>query len=205
MASFNSEISAEPFQKAIRQAAEKQFIDLVIFGWRPTAGLDQPESVLLSGVHHLFLATEPLMHLNKALICLASGEPGKDTVNFAGRLLRHLGAEATLLTVIPEQAKHDFPQSRVERFLQDGQNSLARFGVLSRAKILKGDILGGIQTEHEQGAYDLVVLGAPLPAQPGQLNLSGAIGSILSSVENCSFLIVQSRQYQRLQNRLRSL
>jgi len=205
MAAFDSEISTDAFQTAIRQAAERQFIDLVVLGWRPTAGLDQPEKVLLSGVHHLFLATEPMMHVNKALICLASGEPGKDTVNFAGRLLRHVGAEATLLTVIPEHPKHDYPQSRVERFLEGGQNSLARFGVPARIKIVKGELLTSIQKEHAQGAYDLVVLGTPLPVQPGQLSLSGAIGSILSNIENCSFLIVQSRQYQRLQNRLRRL
>jgi len=205
MAFLESQTSTESFSAAITSASEKQYIDLVIMGWRPTAGYQQLEQVLQSGDHHLFLATEPVAHLNKALICLASGEPGKDTVDFAGRFLRHLGAEATLLTAIPENQKNEFPQNRVERFLAGGQNSLTRFGVPSQIKIKKGELLQAVQEELQQSAYDLVILGAPLPDNQGQTNLNGVIGSIISSVNNCSFLIIQSRQYQRLQNRFRRL
>jgi sulfate transport system ATP-binding protein len=205
MASILSLVSDEILPKAVRQAGEKQFLDMVVMGWRPTAGLHEVEQVLLSGAHHLFLATEPTMHLNKALICLASGEPGKDTVNFAGRLLRHMGSEATLMTILSTQEKDNYPQNRVERFLQAGKNSLARFGVPATIKWTKGDLITEIQKECSQRDYDLIVLGAPLPEQRGQLSMSGVIGSILSSVQNCSFLIVQSRQYQRMQNPLRRL
>ena len=205
MASILSLASDEILPKAVRQAGEKQFLDMVVMGWRPTAGLQEVEQVLLSGAHHLFLATEPTMHLNKALICLASGEPGKDTVNFAGRLLRHMGSEATLMTILSTHEKDNYPQNRVERFLQAGKNSLARFGVPATIKWTKGDLITEIQKECGQSDYDLIVLGAPLPEQQGQLSMSGVIGSILSSVQNSSFLIVQSRQYQRMQNPLRSL
>jgi len=205
MASILSLASDEILPKAVRQAGEKQFVDMVVMGWRPTAGLQEVEQVLLSGAHHLFLATEPTMHLNKALICLASGEPGKDTVNFAGRLLRHMGSEATLMTILSTHEKDNYPQNRVERFLQAGKNSLARFGVPATIKWTKGDLITEIQKECGQSDYDLIVLGAPLPEQQGQLSMSGVIGSILSSVQNSSFLIVQSRQYQRMQNPLRSL
>jgi len=203
MAGLEVLTAPNPVSTAVSSAVEKHLADMVIMGWRPTAGFQQPEQVLQVGNHHLLLATEPVARLSRALICLASGEPGKDTVNFAGRLLRHMGAEATLLTVIPEDAKDDQPKNRVERFLAGGQNSLARFGVSSQAKIKSGALLSAVQEEMQQAEYDLVVLGAPLPDQQGQPGLGGAIGAIISSVENCSFLIVQSQQYQRLQSRLR--
>ena len=203
MAGLEVQTSPGPVSAAVSSAVERHLVDMVIMGWRPTAGFQQPEQVLQAGNHHLLLAMEPAARLSKALICLASGEPGKDTVNFAGRLLRHMGAGATLLTVIPEDAVDDQPKNRVERFLAGGKNSLARFGVSSQAKIKSGAILPAIQNEMQQAEYDLVVLGAPLPDQQGQPGLGGAIGTIISSVENCSFLIVQSQQYKRLQSRLR--
>jgi sulfate transport system ATP-binding protein len=202
MATLDVSVSHPPFAAAISQAAERQPFDLVILGWRPTAGLDQPEQVLNFGEHHLLLATKPVAHLSKALICLESGEPGKDNVNFAGRLLRHMGAEATLLTVLPDMQTKDIMLERVERFLSGGQNSLARFGVPANKKIVSGNLLQAVQEEMKEGEYDLIVLGAPLPGPKGKADLSGVIGSIIPNVEDCSFLIIRSHQYQKLQNRL---
>jgi nucleotide-binding universal stress UspA family protein len=153
------------------------------------------------GEHHLLLATKPIARLSKALICLASGEPGKDNVIFAGRLLRHLGADATLLTVIPETTYPEMPTNRVERFLLGGQNSLARFGVYSDIRIRKGELIPAIQADIAGGDYDLIVLGAPLPNSLEELRFKGVIGSIISSIEDCSFLIIRSQQYQKLQTR----
>jgi sulfate/thiosulfate transport system ATP-binding protein len=203
MASLQVQASIEPFSTAISQAGEQQDFDLLIFGWRPAAGYGQLVNALGSGDHHLFLATQPLSRLSKALICLASGEPGKDTVVFAGRLLRHMGAEATLMTVLPESRRRDLPESRIDRFLKDGQQSLARFGVPANTIIKTGGLLPAIQEEMQTEHYDLVVLGAPLPDRHGQVDLGQSIGPILSSVENCSFLIIQSRYYRRLHHQLR--
>jgi nucleotide-binding universal stress UspA family protein len=134
---------------------------------------------------------------------LASGEPGKDNVNFSGRLLRHLGADATLMTVITNPTEEELQNTRIQRFLTAGQNSLARYGVMSDTKIIKGELITAIQEQLNNGSYDLVIVGAPLPDGTGKVNFHNALGSILSSVANCSFLIIRSRQYQRLQNRLR--
>ncbi len=200
MASLQTLTSGAPFEVAIAEAVEKKHIDLAVLGWRPTAGLDQPEKVLSVGEHHLLLATEPTVRLGKALICLASGEPAKDTVVFAGRFLRHLGAEATLMTVLPDELHDDFNRKRVERFLSGGQSSLVRYGVPAETKIKTGGLVAAVQEEMKNGAYDLVVLGAPLPELLKQKGLSGVIGSILTSVENCSFLIIQSQPTLRNQN-----
>jgi nucleotide-binding universal stress UspA family protein len=141
--------------------------------------------------------------LSKALICLASGEPGKDNVNFSGRLLRHIGAEATLMTVITKHEEDEEQETRIQRFLTAGKNSLARFGVNADTCIVKGDLITAIKEQLENEAYDLVVLGAPLPNPGGKTSFQSTVGAILSSVEHCSFLIIRSRQYQRLQNRYR--
>jgi sulfate transport system ATP-binding protein len=206
MASFEVEMSSAPFNEAIAKAVEKRPIDLLILGWRPTAGYDQPEQALQTGEHHLFLATNPVAQLRKALICLKSGEPGKDNVVFAGRLLRHMGAEATLMTVIPNTPPgEEYSSLRIERFLSDGQKSLDLFGVDSQIRIRKGGLIPAIQEELTMENYDLVVLGAPLPKSNLKPMLNGVTGEIISTIEGCSFLIIRSRQYQRMQNRFRRI
>jgi len=203
MAGMSVQISNQAFSTAVAEAVEKVPVDLVILGWRPTASYDQIAGALQTGDHHLLLATQPTPRLSKALICLASGEPGKDNVNFSGRLLRHLGAEATLLTVITNPIDEEVQYRRIQRFLTAGKNSLARYGVKADTKIKKGELIPAIQEQLEKNPYDLLVLGAPLPDGTGKVNFQSTIGSILSAAENCSFLIIRSRQYQRLQNRFR--
>jgi sulfate transport system ATP-binding protein len=203
MAGMAVERSTQPFSSAVAESVEKRPVDLVILGWRPTAGYEQIAGALQTGEHHLLLATQPVPRLSKALICLASGEPGKDNVNFSGRLLRHLGAEATLLTVITNPMDEEGQQRRIQRFLTAGKNSLARYGVHSDTKIKRGELIPALKEELEKEPYDLVVLGAPLPNITGKVNFQSTIGSILSSLDNCSFLIIRSRQFQRLQNRFR--
>ena len=201
MASLACQAVTLPFKDALHQAVEGKIVDLVILGWRPTAGMAQPQIVLGSGDHHLLLAAEPVNRIRRALICLASGEPGKDTVVFAGRLLRHLGASATLITVVSIAEKDDPSTDRIGRFLSAGQNSLARFGVPGNTTIRKGDLIPIIQEEVNDGGYDLVVLGASLPDASGGRGLDGMMGRILNTLEGCSFLIVQSRQYRRMKTK----
>jgi len=203
MASLQVQASYQSFPLAISSAVEKNHYELLIFGWRPSAGYDQIEQALRTGEHHLLLATQPVTRLTKALICLASGEPGKDTLLFAGRLLRHIGADATLLTVVPDDKKSDEQPNRIDRFLKDGQQSLARFAVPSQTLIETGRLMPAVQKVLQKETHDLIVLGAPLPNRHGQVDFSGEIGIILSSVENCSFLIVRSHDYQRLQQGFR--
>ncbi|MDY6845832.1 MAG: ATP-binding cassette domain-containing protein, partial [Chloroflexota bacterium] len=203
MAGMSVLTSNKPFSTALAEAVEAQPLDLVILGWRPTAGFSQIESALQTGEHHILLAAQPIPRLSKALICLANGEPSKDNVHFSGRLLRHLGAEATLMTVITNDSNDNFQETRIERFLTAGKNSLSRFGVNANIQIRKGHLISAIQEEMKNEVYDLVVLGMPLPDASGKPDLHVTIGPILSTLKNCSFLIIRSRQYQRMQNRFR--
>lgn len=204
MASMDVQQSSLSFSQSIVKAVEKKPVDLVIMGWRPTTGFLQPESVLAAGEHHLLLATEPINRFSRALICLASGEPAKDTVVFSGRLLRHLGVEVTLMTVLSSTSKSNFKEQRIERFLSSSQNTLTYFGLSAQTKIRSGNFTQAVEEEIKSMEYDLVVLGAPLPDQLMQEGLDGAVGSVLNSVNNCAFLIIQSQSFHQHINPFRS-
>ena len=78
--------------RAVRSALERQPYDLVIMGFRPQEDQQLAEDILQSGDHHLLLVPAPQAAPVQALICLTTGEPSKDDVFFAGRLVYHLGA-----------------------------------------------------------------------------------------------------------------
>ncbi len=197
MASIETQTSAASTSHAVAKVTLQRPADLVVLSWRPGDGLDIPEEVLQAGSHHMLLATTPDPQLTNALICAASGEPGKDDVMFAGRLLRHIGAKATLLTVQHPLLTDEFQLVQMERFMAGGVQSLARFGIKANKKINKGNPLTTILDEIKTGKYDLIVMGAPLPGRSGKLVLTGVVGSVLRSAQNCSFLIVRSHnEYQ---------
>src|SRR5262249_15061702 len=91
-----------PAAAAMREI-ERQSYDLVgIASSQPN--FDLAEQILQAGDHHLLLASRIQTRPQRVLVCVAAGEPGKDDVLFAGRLLRHLGAEVTVLSVLPQNA-----------------------------------------------------------------------------------------------------
>lgn len=192
MASVESHASSQPLNQAVSKVILERPADLVVMSWKPSPDLDLPQQVLSTGNHHLLLATTPDPQLTNALICAASGEPGKDDVMFAGRLLRHIGAKATLITVQNPLFNDEFQLDQMERFMAGGVQSLARFGIKAKKQIKKGNPLTTILDEIKAGGYDLVVMGAPLPGRSGKLVLSGVVGSVLRTAQNCSFLIVRS-------------
>jgi nucleotide-binding universal stress UspA family protein len=192
LASLQVHLSSEHPAVAITQAVEKQPYDLVVLGFGPQEDLPLAEQILQSGEHHLLLVPCPQPAPTQALICVAYGEPGKDDVLFAGRLVRHLGADATLLSVIPEAGKNPELQARAERFLEGGVQTLSILGVPARVAIRSGPIRAEITNALESGGYDLLVMGAPLPNQHGQVTLSGVIGQTLGAIRDTATLIVRS-------------
>jgi sulfate/thiosulfate transport system ATP-binding protein len=200
MASLEVETSSEPAGEAITHAVEKRPVDLVVLGWRPSNPLTLPEEILEVGEHHLLLATRPEPQLSRALICVASGEPGKDDVMFAGRLLRHVGAQATLLTVL-SSLEDPAEQEQAERFVAGGARSLSLFGVPTTTQVKSGNASAVILEELRSGGYDLAVLGSPLPTRWGRAEFGAVIAQVLRSAANCSFLIVRSRVYAARRSR----
>ena len=66
------------------------------------------------------------------LVCVASGEPGKDDVLFTGRLARHLGAEIDAALGAATEAIAT--RERAERFLAGGVRTLAATGRRRRSR-----------------------------------------------------------------------
>ena len=181
---------------AVTRSIEKEPVDLVIVGWRPVEGVEIAEQILRVGDHHLLLAAHPGARLEKALVCVASGEPGKDDVMFAGRLLRHLGAHATLLTILDGAMKNEYQTRQVERFMAGGVHSLEMFGVPTQSELRNGNPQTAIVEEIKKGEYDLVVLGAPLPQKDGRIVINRVIENVMKNAGNCSLLIVRSHYHR---------
>jgi sulfate transport system ATP-binding protein len=189
LVSLEIRAAAAPLAEAVAQEVEHQPYDLVVLGFQRQENTALAEEILQSGEHHLLLVSRPGPAPARALICVASGEPGKADILFAGRLVRHVGAEATLLSVLPETGSSD--QSRVERFLSRGVRTLELLGVPARTAIRSGPVREEITNEVSSGGYDLLVMGAPLAGRDGRIPLNGIVGQILNVI-NRPVLIVRS-------------
>jgi sulfate transport system ATP-binding protein len=196
MASVQVHTDSAPVPLAIARSVRHSPVDLVIVGWRPVEGESFAEQILQLGDHHLLLAAHPNARLEKALVCAASGEPGKDDVLFAGRLLRHVGAQAKLFTVVNTAYSMEYQRQHVERFMAGGRHSLERFGVPTESEIKIGNPQTEIIEEMKKGDYDLVILGAPLPDRDGRVSLTKVIEAVMKNADNRSILIVRSHSYR---------
>jgi sulfate transport system ATP-binding protein len=179
---------------AVREV-ERQSYDLVVIA-APRSNFDLAEQILQAGEHHLLLASPMQSTPARVLICVAAGEPGKDDVLFAGRLLRHLGAEVTVLSVLPQTAS---PQehTRAERFIAASVRTLTLLGVQAHSKLLVGTVRDQIIDEMSNGGYDMLVLGAPLPRDDRRSALAGVVGEILNGATERPVLIVRSHAIAR--------
>jgi len=177
---------------AVARETERQPYDLVLTGYQPQDGLELAEALLQIGEHHVLLISKPQPTPTRALICVSAGAPGKDDVLFAGRLVRHLGAQATVLTVLPETGDQALWQERAERFLAGSINTLELLGVPAQSRLRAGPVAAQVQEEWSSGAYDLLVVGSPLPDREGHIALDGVVGQLIKIAQDCPVLIVRS-------------
>jgi nucleotide-binding universal stress UspA family protein len=129
----------------------------------------------------------------KALVCVTGSEPGKEDVLFAGSLLHYLGAEATLLSVVPSTARDPAQRARTEQFLADGARTLAALNVQVETAVRTGPVLDAIVAHMAEGGHDLLMLGAPLGDDSERSPLGRVIGQVLGSGIQQPILIVRSR------------
>jgi sulfate transport system ATP-binding protein len=162
------------------EEADRHGCDLVILAPPPREELERAEQTLRAGHHHLLAvpAAHPGMP-SRVLICVAVGEPGKEDVSFAGRLARHLGAEVTVVTVMPEGERRAEETAQAERFLAGGARTLGRMGVSASTRIRHGNVRDEILAELAEGKHGLLVLGTPLPGRDGELSLGGLVEKLL--------------------------
>jgi sulfate/thiosulfate transport system ATP-binding protein len=192
LAALDVQTSLNNPAQAVILAVEQQPYDLVVLGFNSREDLALVEQIMQVGEHHLLLVPGPQTTPVQALICVTSGEPGKDDVLFAGRLVRHLGAEATLLTVLPPGIKDPNHIKRTVTFLEGGVQSLSILGVPAKTSICYGSAIDEIVRLKSQGNYDLVVLGLPLAKPSGKISLSGIDGQILNAITDRAILLVRS-------------
>jgi len=175
---------------AVPEAARLTGPDLVIAGAPAGRGTPLAESLLASGDHHLLLVRGPRPLPARVLVCAAVGEPGKEDVAFTGRLVRHLGAGVTVLTVLPESSPA-VARAQAERFLQASARTLEPLGVATETRLGLGateeEILAALA-----GGHDLLVLGVPLPEGAGEVALDGIAGRLVSRTGDAPLLVVRS-------------
>ena len=152
-------------------------------------------AVLASARRHLLLVAGPASVPRRLLVCVAVGEPGKAVVRFSERLAWQLGAEATVLTVLPAGRTRDRTRparpAHVTRFLEGCLRTLGERGVTAASAVRHGPVAAEIRAEIAAGGYDLLVVGASLPTVSRQGHLSGPVRELLVSPPPCPLLIVQ--------------
>jgi sulfate transport system ATP-binding protein len=184
--------------RAIAAETERSHFDLVVHGVPQQGRVAQAERLLRSCRENLLLvppggeSAGPLAVPSNVLICVAVGEPGKDDVQFAARLVRHIRASATILTVLAgdhgaEEAAH------AARFVEAGARSLALLGVPAATRIRTGAASEQIVEELAAASYDLLVVGAPLPDRRGYVTLGGLVADIIDQSNHRPVLIVRTR------------
>ncbi len=179
--------------EAVAHEVDRQPYDLVIAGAGGVESVALAESILRFGEHHLLLTPQANPEPAHALVCVMGGEPGKEDVLFAGRFLRHLGAQATLLSVIPAAGNTQERRARAERFLMSGVRTLEVLGVPAQIAIRAGNVRDEIINQMKTGAHDLLVLGAPLAYRGAEVSLEGIVGQIVGEMTAHPALIIRSR------------
>ncbi len=182
----------EPLPIALARALELRALDLVVVGGERVDRFGALAQAALGGGDHHVLLCPPASNLpTHALLCVTGSEPAKDDVLFAGRLLRHLGARATLLSVLDE----DTPERRAQaqRFLQDSLRTLDLLGVPGEGLLRSGAVRETIHQHWKQDAFDLMVVGAPLSAHGRPAALDGLLSLLQPVLAAHPVLIVRSR------------
>ncbi len=178
---------------AARREVERQSYDLVVMGFAfQEDKITLAEELLAMGEHHLLLVPRNQSAPTRVLICVTAGEPGKEDVLFSGRLTRHLGASARLVSVLPTLEGGGEERERARRFLSGGERTMELWGVPTETAVRSGPVRDEILAELKAGEYDLLVMGAPLPDEEGHVSLSGVTGQVLRQVTDRACLVVRS-------------
>jgi sulfate/thiosulfate transport system ATP-binding protein len=185
-----------PAKEALKAVLENEIFDLVVMGFRLQEDQDLAEKILEMGDHHLMLVPQPQDAPDQALVCVTAGEPGKDDIFFAGRLVFHLGTEVTLLTVTPGLAVDPVYEKRVTNFLADGVKTLGTLGVQARYEIRNGAVVDEITSAAHVDGCNLLVMGVPIAGKRRELSLNGVVGDVLKQVNDRAVLLVRSKLIQ---------
>jgi len=179
-------------EEAVTRETERDPVDLVIASPAGDTAADVAPRLMAGGDQHVLLIRPASAPFERALLCVAGGEQGKVDILFAGRLLRHVGGDVTVMMVVPGEEPDPGSTAQAERFVAAGAKTLASSRITVTTKVLFGDPAERIESEAGSGRYGLVVVGSPplssYPAEP----LGGVVGRLLKSSAAPSVLIVRS-------------
>jgi ABC-type Fe3+/spermidine/putrescine transport system ATPase subunit len=192
LAGLSSASSPDGAAAAIAAELARKHYDLVVAAPPPSEPVRVTSELLEAGDHNLLLVPRPSTVPKRVLICVAVGEPSKENVRIAGRLVRHLRAEATVMTVLSEEPG-DIARLQAERFLAAARRTLSLLGVSSRSEIRLGDAREEILKELADGGYELLVMGAPLIGSGTRATLGELLGGLVAEGLERPLLITRSR------------
>jgi sulfate/thiosulfate transport system ATP-binding protein len=177
--------------EAVANEAGRLPYDLVVLGWEKGEGREITSAALAAGAEHVLLVPGPTPVPARILVGVAVGEPGKRDVAFTARLVRHLGAEVTVMTVVEGDAD---PAAReaAQRFVEGGVRTLSRLGVEAASAVRAGEPEEQIRAQVAEGKHDLIVLGSPLPRYGDRMELRGVLRRLLDSGVEIPILVVRS-------------
>ncbi|MBI3447723.1 MAG: ATP-binding cassette domain-containing protein [Acidobacteria bacterium] len=193
--------SREITVEAIASGAEPY--DIIVAGLPARDLGDSVERLLRASDAHLLLVPGERVESGppaRVLVSAAVGEPGKQTILFAGRVVRHFGAEIRILTVLSPGAP-DNAAGQAERFLAAGVTSLKTIGVPSRGRPRRGAVAREVGEELAESRADLLVLGAPIQGGDAELRLSGAARELIEHGRRWPILVVRSGETARTEVR----
>jgi len=167
-------------------------VDLVVAPLPARPGEGIGALLAAAGEAHLLLVDQPrALPPERFLVAVAVGEPGKEDVDFVGRLARHLGSPATVLTAL-EVGTDESGRRIAERFTSGCVRTLERWGVSAAAEVVEGDLAAAVGTRLGAG-HDLLVLGSPLADEAGRVRWGRAARAVLDALRGHPVLIVRSR------------
>jgi K+-sensing histidine kinase KdpD len=176
----------------IAEASARRPYDLVFLGWDARGGRELAEAALAGGAEQLLFVPGESPVPARMLVCVAVGEPGKRDVAFTARLSRHLGAETTVMTVLPEGQEDEAARDAARRFVEGGVRTLEGLGVRAVGRVRSGDPEREIRAQLVEGGHDLLVLGSPLPRRGDRLELRGLLRRFLEEGPDRPLLVVRS-------------
>jgi sulfate transport system ATP-binding protein len=182
---------SEDAVRAVGLEAERTLPDLVVVGVRPGDAREVATSFLAGGAHHLLLVPPGAAPPARFLICSAAGEPGKGGIRFSGRLARHLGASATVMTVLPPG--DTMLRGPVERHLAACVRTLEPLGVPTRTLLREGEPSAEIRAEAASGRHDIIVAGSPPGETSRNTEGDGPVAALLRDLP-APLLIVRYRE-----------
>jgi sulfate transport system ATP-binding protein len=179
-------------EEAVTREAERDPLDLVIASPSAESAVDVVPRLMAGGDHHILVVRPSTAPFERALLCVAGGEQGKVDILFAGRLLRHVGAEVTVLMVVPGGNADPGATAQAERFVAAGAKTLASSRITAHTKILHGDPAERVEAEAQSGTYGLIVVGSPPVRLDPSAPLGGVVSRLLTSPSMPSVLVVRS-------------